>query len=87
MGLIPWECPFNCFSSKKFYTKGSKICPDSEMKAETFISQAYLQFLICGEEARGGVEGAWMVAYVGLYKKPLLAVGAFFPVYPDKKKN
>lgn len=57
------------------------------MIAETFISQAYLQFLICEEEPLGGMEDAWTVPYVGLYKKPLLPVRAFFPAYPDKKKN
>lgn len=54
------ECPFNNFSSKTFYTKRSKIRPDNEMLAETFISQAYLQFLICEEELWGGMGGAWM---------------------------
>lgn len=55
------ECPSNYFSSKKFYRKGSKICPDNEKPAETFISQAYLQFLICGGEWWGGMGGTWMV--------------------------
>lgn len=54
---------------------------------ETFTSQAYLQFLICGEEPWGEMEDAWIVPYVDLYKKPLLPVRAFFPVYPDKKKK
>lgn len=84
MGLILWECPF---PPKKFYTKGSKICPDNEKTAETFTSQAYLQFLTCGEEPWGEMEGAYTVPYVGLYKKPLLPVTAFFPVSPDKKKK
>lgn len=57
------------------------------MIVEAFTSQAHLQFLICGEEPWGEMEGAWTVPYVGLYKKTLLSVREFFPVYPDKKKN